>query len=343
MLARFTKDVTLYSPNLVVFFGGINDVPSATAGNKATVLAAMQATATSIINAILALGSNCVLCTLTPVTAGQSWTAAQYEVRSKYNTWLRGVAKTTRRILLADFDDVMTDSSTAGQPLGDFVTPTPLFNNGVHPAASGACVMGKCIAAAITSQFPPVTVMAPNMALPQLLGNPGFSGASGATGPTSWNFSTIADPMVFAYSYGTVAGGTRGGPLVVDVTGGIYYNFGFEQIVSSGFSVGNTVRAAVRYSLAFAAATKSQCGIKIEARDGGAAVISRTDINYPTNAFTTAGWNLSLDSTVPPPLSGVLLTPPLVVPAGTASLVITGLMNGNAVWRFDRPAIYIES
>jgi lysophospholipase L1-like esterase len=344
MLARYDADVGSRAPGILVVFGGANSCTAATGANNATILAAMQTQMASIVAKGQALGTEQVVCTIVPVGAAKSWTSDQRMVRDQFNLWLRLWVPTQRGVRLADIADATTDPATNGFPTGESDGGPAITTDGLHPNASGAALMSVPIADALAPLLAPLVSWPTGTgSASQFLGNPTFTGASGAsTHPTGWSYAAYSGSPTLAYSYTTRRAGMAGAPLVVAVTGTGRLGMQYTREITAGSSTiqaGDTVYGALRGSVAYGSAVASIVGLKISAHKLDSTELARTDFMM-SSSYQSGGNNRILQSAVPLPGSFVVRTPGLVLPALTGYLQIGIAFEGAATWTFDRAAIF---
>lgn len=137
MLSRFDAEVTPYTPNVVCFLGGANDVTGA------VTLSTFQTNVRAFVAKARAIGALPVLCTITPRATSTYWTAIQ-----TWNAWLRLYAA-TERLPLIDFYGLLVNPSS-----GDYQA-TYSSGDGLHPSIAGYKAMGQYAATVLSPWLPP--------------------------------------------------------------------------------------------------------------------------------------------------------------------------------------------
>ena len=86
MWARWNADVLALNPDLVVVFGGVNDLLTA----NSNPVAAMQSILTGMVESLNTNGITPIIGTIPPCENAAGWTAARQGDLNEYNTWLKG-------------------------------------------------------------------------------------------------------------------------------------------------------------------------------------------------------------------------------------------------------------
>jgi lysophospholipase L1-like esterase len=316
ILARWDSDVAPYAPGWVIVTAGVNDVNqlvTATSSTIASTVAAVKANITSIIGKILSIGARPVICTLPPFNA---WIANQNAARDQINRWIKALATTgAGRVVVVDWNPLITAYS-ASQPQWN----SGMSYDGTHGNAIGCARMGWAVwntLDALVPKYDPLPGyqdtlnLAPNAFSTATAGAAG-TGVTGAVA-TGWTAAPDGASTTTAASKVARTDGLLGEWQQVQATAGNgvrYYD------AASGWSVGDQVVAIAEFQA------------DADVSWTTTAVDLYTDVSVISGA---AGGAFSMKNAGPDVLndayckltSGVLITPPMVIPAGTTSLRLT--------------------
>lgn len=343
MDARFATDVAPYAPAWVHLFGGVNDVLAANTGNQAAKLAAMKSSVLSIYSKVTAVGAKMVVGTVGPLATGVAATTAMGYVRGRFNQWLREFARATRNVALADYAAAATDPTTSFVPVGQADGNSQLiYDNLVHPTAAGAMVWGKTLYTALLP-FVGATRPIPFGAEPgNYATNPVFTGASGATAPTGFTTASLTGTATtWSYAYSARTDGPNGNKLTATLAGGDAQGPSIKLLfpnpsIAGDLAIGSTVRAAVEIDFTYQGAAETYLtGLSLSAMTAGFGYIQSVDImrdpSINTGGLTRVIQKGSSRGVGVSPGKLTLVTPPMVIPATTASLFcemnISGTIN----------------
>lgn len=140
MLARFTTDVTPYSPNLVTIMGGTND------SRLSVSLATFQANIAALVAAVRAIGATPIICTVPP-NSGATGGAPRKALIAAYNAWLPTYC-TAEGITLFDAYAVLND------PGNDTNIMAAYDLDGTHPNYAGQVALGAALTTRLSAIIP---------------------------------------------------------------------------------------------------------------------------------------------------------------------------------------------
>ena len=348
MDTRFATDVAAYTPDVVVVFGGINDVVtiSSLGADTNTVVASVKASLASIYDKVLALGAICVVSPMTPMSEASGTikvlTANEKIAWASINQWIREQAKSRPLMVLADMSEAITDKTLNARPVNDTVSPgtqPSILYDGLHPAANGAMLMGRALADAMIPLAPPANPYLVGVNSVNYLTNAGMIGASGATGPTSWNTSDVGGGAVMAFSYIARTDGIAGNWLRADLTGSSNHSptIKFFQGATYSGAIGDKVKFVVEFQCedqVYSSGTEIR-NIVATIQGSGATVLTGC---LADGFFTSGNASRVCSNTLFHPASGVLETPPCIWTGTTTYYVVTVFMTGKTIWRIGRVA-----
>lgn len=313
VVASHVPDVLAVNPGTVVVVAGTNDVPT-----NAT-LAQMQADMTDLLTALRAGGVRIVIGTLPPRA---SYTGSQQAVLFGYNRWL-AVYGASIGATVVDWASVLTDPATGVYAAG-------MSPDGVHPDPLGAARMGARLAAALGPITPATDAQSAGGDPTNLLPNGAMTG-----GPVATNWF-VKD----------LAGGTNNPATVTptkvartdDVPGE------WQQLVVAttpgaslwspgavGYAAGDQLYATCEFERGndWAAMGTANRTLRLTLRTQPT-VANSYGLNHPSGrAFPLAAM----------PMSGVLRTAPVTVPAGTTKVDLAIEFSGTGTLRIGRVEI----
>lgn len=312
MLARLDTDVLSHSPDWCVVLGGTNDI------NTGVSDAVAFGNLKTIYQRLISAGVRVIASTVTPstyLTAGavtQAW--------FRLNQRIRQYAQANPAIILADMGSAISDYSTN--------PPRALANttsDGVHPSAYGAPMMGKVLADALRPYVPAVPLLGmSNYDVDVINPNVMMTGTTGASGGGAAITGNIADGWYVYATTGTITcskvARTDGLPGVwqqLVANGGGYE---YQETISTGFAQGDQIFAQCEFQTNADWSGVSKVYLVLRARDGASAtLVSANDLGHQG----------SIDQNYNPG-SGILCTPSLIVPAGTANVFAAFIFSGTA-------------
>lgn len=185
-IARLSN-VSAETPKVVVILFGCNDIT-----NSGGTYASITANLRTIIDAVKAMGAQCVLCTIIPGSASV-YMAAMETIRLNVNDWIRAQTDVT----VCDTSALITDVSTQ------------LMVDGKHPNGTGAQLMGYAtggVGDKIASLISASDILYTTGSIPaeNLYTNPLFTG--GTTSATGWTFFSNSNGLTKAASKTTLDG-----------------------------------------------------------------------------------------------------------------------------------------
>ena len=324
MDSRFATDVAAYSPAVVSLFGGVNNsLSSVNAGNiEAKFVTATAAIASIYVKAML-INAALVIGTVSPFAPGAAPTSAMYQMRARLNQFIRNFVGVNKNAILADYAAAMTDPTTSGLAVGTTDGgPALIYDNLVHPSASGAMVIGTTLAAAISTWFNTARRLPFGKEPGQFVTNPTLAGSNGTSIPTNWNVAS-GGGITFSFAYADRSDGVAGKQIVCTQTAGTgeVRIFTFDTIDPS-VAVGSKLIGAVEIELLQTAAQLTSAGIYLQAFNGSFATLATTDC-MRDSSFNSGGLTRQLDAKSVIPKKMTLVTPPLVIPAGAATIGLT--------------------
>lgn len=326
-LARFDTDVTARRPQIVIEEFGSNDM----ATNRTA--AATFADRSAMWAKARAFGAKVIATTCPP---RNTFTTAQMKEALKLNTMLRNYASTNPQdFALVDMWTVLADPATGQYRSG-------YSNDGTHPNTLGSWVVGKAFKPALdrflagTAPLAVSNINDDNLLANPLMVNTGGSIASnnGLTGsaPGSWsaksggtdaNTTAVLSLVARADGMGNwaqISTTTIPAGIVVQLT----------QIVTSGFAAGDVAQVCIEFETDSAGWTNGALNVEVWGYS------SDFSMAYSYNDAFYAGADTNINVR---PESGVLKTPPFVIPTGTVNLYLLVSVGGTGTVRFGRPAI----
>lgn len=326
MLARIDTDVIAYRPGWCHILAGTNDV------GQAVPVATAQANITAMLDRLASAGIRAIVGTIPP---RNTYTGSMLADLHALNQWIRALARRRPNVVVVDYYAAVAAPSdsrfaTTGEA-GQATSP-----DGVHPGNGGAPRMGKFLADALSSIIPPAPFPAtaendPTNVLPYNRHTAGTV-ASG-TPPTGWNQSGLVGGPI-DYSRVARTDGLMGTRLRMVLPTGCRVNLQDPNaLLSAGrFAIGDTVVgvAEVSRSAIDQAAANQTSGASLAVAAVGAGSSSPADLYWvPAVHDNQALWDHS----------GLMRTPPWVVPANTTALNLVLTLGGGQTVDLGRTAI----
>ena len=313
ILAR-VSDVIALAPGYVVLLGGANDVTSTTPA--ATIIANLSAT----VDALTAAGIRVLLGEITPWTATGPVVAnaTQVGIITEVNTWVRSQSKAVP----VPWAGIMSDPTTGNYLVSAFSTASPL-----HPNSEGGARMGQVLAEVLSGLVPTIDPFRPAGDPAQVLANPNQVGAGV---PTSWAESNAAG-ATYVQSKVPRTDNKPGEWVQFAVSANGSNEHFYQQIITplnAKIAAGDYVRGLFEYEISGAGAPFVTCYFKIEFRNAGGATILTTSDNFALSQPPAGAAHY--------PLSGVMRTPEVQVPALATMVVFRAVMYGVATYRWGR-------
>jgi lysophospholipase L1-like esterase len=315
-------DAIATGAGVLVEEGGINDI---NANNVA--VATIQANKLAIWQAAINAGMRVVATTIPP---RGSYTGAQKANLYAVNAWIRKQAGLMRGVTVCDWAPALVDPAT-----GNAATGT-LRADGIHPTPLGAMRMGARLAAVLGTIVPPLDVLGSGGDPTNILTNGGMTGNTAGLA-TGWTFTNLAQGAVTATASKVArTDDVPGEWQQVNVASGNATGFQLYQVVAPGAStwaVGNTISGLLEFQ-----------------RDNDwtnfpdVAASLRLRIQFTgSNRFTYGNNHVSPDPgwTAAMPTSGVLRTPPLVIPTGSTNAIFGLEFAGQGTIRIGRCRMHV--
>lgn len=337
LAARFQGDVAAYSPAIVSFMIGINDVFSVTNANLEARTLTYYSDMSATLDSIARIGALTVLGTIPPVSSTYTvpLTTDQKTAWSRWNNWLRQEARRRKGVVLADYAAALTDPSVPTQPIDDGGVPSSITNDGLHPAASGGVRMGRVFADSLRELIPKNNTLS-TAGNAMLLTNPALTGATGSTPPTGWARGDLSGTSNEVYTYEARTDGIAGNWLVI--TTGATTHIRLDQLFTGTFT-DTTARYVfeVEYEIVTPATafTSAYLACALETAQPNASGIGFAGCLMDVS-FSSGG--IVREPRISEPLrSGILRTPPLPGVALALRLRPTiRFKGGNAVYKIGR-------
>jgi lysophospholipase L1-like esterase len=313
--ARVATDVTPYAPGWVFVDGPTNDI------SQGFDLATIQTRFLALLAAVTP--ARVVAYTVPPNTPN---TAAQNQVRDRYNDWLRRLPNSRAtaalgvRLIVAEVHDVL--ATPGAETLNAAYT-----YDGTHPNGDGALLLGQAVANAVAPALP------------------GALNSQLSAGADSLNLLGSSSAFINPTS-GLAAGWTNGDPTngvpsIVASTDGIAANWQRMTVAPagtscqlyarpSGWAVGDTLFAAV------------ECRVSALSPVSGAFphyYLRATMLGAAGTPSVFALANLTTGRTVVPGGVLTLKTEPITVPAGTTNVQIGLISFGGMTIDWRRPRL----
>lgn len=339
MAARFQSDIAAYAPHIVVVFGGINDVFGITgSANRDSIVAAAKANLAAIYDAAEAIGAVTASIPLLPVAFdynGSGLSAQQRIGVSQLNLWIRQQAFARNNLIVADMGAAFSDPSKNYEPFYANNGYPAYLNDGLHPAASGAFVMGRILANAIAPLALSGGLLQGNAEATNLFTNPALLGASGGNGPTSWTINRISGTGSVAYSYIPRTDGISGNWLTIEIAANGQYKF--EQSVGQPIATGDQYKISIEYQQAGTTGTTGHAvALDVDVRQPNAAhVVMFSEAS--DGSMTSGGTSRIVDVSIPL-RSGILESPLVTVPSQASGgfMQVILYLFGEGTWSIGR-------
>jgi lysophospholipase L1-like esterase len=322
VLARFTTDVVQLGPGWVHILAGTND-NTGTASVSAT-----EANLTAMYDQADLAGIRVIAGTIPPRS---TYTGNQRAFGEQLNDWIRDQGRRRPNFIVADYAAVLTDPAT-----GTYYSGLSIVD-GVHPSQPGAARMGQALYGAVVNFAPNYSPLSPSEGdSTNLLPKGRFSAGGAGAVPTGW-----ADGGGGTSTYGKVAR-TDSLPgnwqsVTVSTAGNRYLQGTNISVDGSNLSIGDTVSAAVEYQLSGldqAAAVNTQgFFLNLQCYNGSSFFAKVYDMYWDTSYENQPAWSRS----------GVLKTPPLVIPATTTLIQVVISMAGGGTYLLDRVTVRKET
>jgi lysophospholipase L1-like esterase len=321
--ARVASDVIALRPGWCHVLVGCNDI------TQSVPLATTQANLSAIWDALDRAGIRCVQGTIGP---RGSWTGTQRAQFEALNAWIRDQSR-RRNLVLVDYHAVLTQPSGGGA--GAY--GTGLNYDVTHPNTLGCYFMGLALANALSpliSGAPCPLLLSGEGDATNLLTQGRFgTGGSGSALSGAWGMALAGSPTL---TYAKVARTDIPGSwqsILMAVGASVAFTASSNANVGASLAIGESVVGVVEYQLS-ALDTAGTAGNHL---------FHMQVQTYNGSSFTTTAADLSpLDSTGFPTASrnGVLLTPPLVVPAATTLVQMQIKASAGGTYLFDRAGIF---
>lgn len=352
MLLRFDTDVAPYTPDVVNFWGGINDISNVSgSANRQIVIDRIKSNITAIYQKTINLGASFLINTLTPIDTSfqTNWLTSDKRIAiSEVNQFIRAFCRSNKSAVLSDIATAYVNPAKDVEPF--YVADSPgypaFLNDGLHQAASGAFACARIMSAAINSITPPGNLLQVGIGSANKILNPSLAisgtfslGAfASSTNMTSWTTNNIGggaslavDTVAASDIYGNWTRFTYAANTILSL----------QQFISSGFVPGDKYKLIFETELD-ATSTAGVSGITayLEARNVSATKLLRVN-GIGDDSITSGGISRVVNSTLKMG-TGVVETPVLVVPA-TTSTILCGLIapgNAGAILKIRKATLY---
>ena len=314
MLARVQADVIALNPGWCHILAGTNDI------GQAVATATTKANLTAILDALDAANVRPILGTIPP---RDTYTGTMRADTANLNAWIKELGRTRRNLTVVDYHAALTDPAN-----GKFVTGYAVVD-GVHLTNKGGYAGGRLLADAIKVLVPPLDTLLSDPSDPtNLIGTAGrFPGGAGSIPSGGWTAQGVAP----TYAKTPRTDGIAGSWQTVTVASGNSLSLMYNASIGANLAIGDTVRATVECKMENleAGATGQNLTVYLQAYNGA--------------TFTTKSYALYWDSSLPnhpaDNRQGVMVTPPLTVPAGTTLVQLVITVNGGGTFHYDRADI----
>lgn len=288
MLARIDTDVLTYNPDMVIVFGGTNDI--ALAYTSATTISNLR----QIYDTLLAKNIKIVICTVLPRTEFD--TASEKQNLWEVNNFIKDYAQQHSNVILCDWYSTIVDAD-------GYSVRANMTKDGTHPTILGAFRMGKKLASVLGFSSSKIISRSPDDKR-NLLTNGCLSGDSSGKA-TGWSMTSSATVTA---SKATVDDGTDYYNQQVLTCTDDTVQIDFYQTASGAFTAGDVVQGIAEVKLSDVTSLKV-LDVAVYYNDGTQKSLGRALSNI-------SGYGTD----IPVFEGGVLKTPKVVVPAGTTSL-----------------------
>lgn len=331
--ARFASDVLAYKPGFVVLLIGTNDVrQSVDPPTFETIVSNME----WMYQQCRARGIHLIQMTIPPCGEAAD-TTVRKQLRERINSWLRVQARLRPGFTLVDIFGALSAPDTG--------VPTASYPGGVvdtaqvHPNATGAAIIGNLLAPVINQLVPPVELLpGSNLDTGNLLTNGMHSGTytdflGHPNVATSWYYTNgDADALAVSVSKVATSDLQRREWQRFDVSAGSC-SFRRTESDASKWATGDHLSATIEFR---------SVGTWQAATSGGELSLKLSYFNA-SNAIISQSGDMALNGYILPvafqPQSGVLRTPPLAVPAGTAKIELWATLKAVGVIDWGRAKI----
>lgn len=333
--ARFNTDVTPYTPDIVVVYGGWNDLGTWDSGNYNTKFATLKANFLNIFNKIDSIGAVGVVCTETPVSFNYpNLNATKLLALSDLNSFLKQTCRNRRGLVLADIGNAYLDPTTTFEPYYG-ANGHPEYNtDGLHPSASGAYMIGKVLAKAMVSIAPEGNMLHSGQGAANKVVNSHFIGVDTVTTLSTFTNSTAIIPSWTFYNNGPAGtvgvkyvprtGDYPGNWLQVNTTSTGYAIL--RQTISTGFATGDKVKFTIEYEDVTPSGGAGMIAAEIQTRLANTTAIETlgddSDGNMDAGGLKYVDYRINLGK-------GVLETPPITWTSTTSTILLTIKIRNN--------------
>jgi len=321
MLARIQTDVLAHAPGYCHVLAGTNDT------RQSVPLETTKANLTAIYDTLNTAGVRVIAGTVPP-DGDAVVTQAQRNNTMALNEWLRGLARSRRNFILADYAAALTDPVTGGVITGYMQADQ------THLEQRGGFAAGRVLADALASVVPPSPVLFSNPTDPKNLIRAASRFPGNATAaPTGW----LPQSFTVAPTYSKVArtDGVAGNWQSVVVPAGDKVSLASSVNIGTELAIGDTIEAGFEYDIS---------NLEPNAAAGTQAFYAILQC-YDGAAFPTAGklfaflWDPSKPNMPATARKGTMLTPKVTVPAGTTLAQLAIYLRGGGTYLLDRAFI----
>lgn len=319
--ARFATDVLAFNPGYVILLIGTNDI-RATAGYE---ISTVQDNLAWFYDQCHAGGIHLIQMTIPP--CGESAETSQKKAdRELINRWLKDRGRVLPGFTVVDIYPSLAVPSTG-------IYDTGMAADQIHPAAIGAAVIGQQLAEVINQLVPPIDVLpGSNMDAQQLITNAMGTGSStdflGHTGvSTSWAAYVVSSGTFTCSKVTSADRLRREWQRIVNTAGGHRYQR--ESTDTTKWATGDLLVGAIEFRAPVAWTSANELSLKLTGYQGATAAAQAADMSRAGYAFPAAYQ----------PAAGLLVTPPMPVPAGMTKIELGATFEGVGEIQWGRASV----
>ncbi|NHC13437.1 SGNH/GDSL hydrolase family protein [Motilibacter deserti] len=264
-------------------------------------------------------GARVVATTIIPQS---SWSPSQRMQAQRVNEWIRSQAHELG-VLPCSWDVPITDPGT-----GDALSGS-IRADGLHPTATGAAAMGRRLATLLEGVIPPGDILGTGGDATNLLPNSAMTGNRSGLA-TGWTLKNASNGVTAAAASKVARQDDLPGEWQqIKVAAGDTSGISLYRVITSGFSAGDSLYARWEFErdndwAALPASGANQFRLRVYCLGVDRAVYGLNHVGPEAPSAASV------------PSSGVLATPPLVVPEGTTALVFGVEFRGQGTLRLGR-------
>lgn len=233
MLARLQADVLDFSPKIVTFLGGTNDI------TQNVPFSTYQSNVTQIVDRVTAIGAAIVILSIPPRDLADQ----KLKTTSRWNAWLREFAR-SRNLHFVDIHSRMVDPATGGYRTGLG------HSDGLHFSRAGAAVVGAAVIEQLSPFMPHGGVLRPTSNVdPENLATNGLLLDGPDSAPTDFLYSAAPAGVTMGRVDDPSFVGGKAWQVSAPNLAAATPSFSFYRSITSGYSPGDRLLMSVRFSI----------------------------------------------------------------------------------------------